>query len=306
MSIHLPEDRLNIRKYDNLINIKGFIASSFSIIEKDNQKIMNVRYVNYYLDPSRRFLLIDNSNSFKTKNLLCILDEDYNIIEQKWMDDSDLNIVKNEKSNIIGIEDIRLYQYNNKIHYSGSTAWFKDMHGIKIMTGEYNIKNNTFLNNLILNSPFNSYCEKNWIPYQLGDKLRYIYRWYPFELGYVENNKLILDVTQELPQIFKDVRGSSNIIKYNEELYTVVHFVKNLEYFHFIVNLDNSSLIPKSYTEPFTFLTKKNNVVYQVEYCLYLNISGKNNKCYFGISIHDRDPTLISIDFDYFKFKKIE
>ena len=67
-------------------------------------------------------------------------------------------------------------------------------------------------------------------------------------------NELKIEKIRDMPQIFANVRGSSNAYKYKDEFWFIVHLVDSTEilriYYHIIVVLDAEYNL-KNYTEPF-------------------------------------------------------
>jgi hypothetical protein len=151
---------------------------------------------------------------------------------------------------------------------------------------DYNLDTNTIENGSIIESPNPDECEKNWIP--INDNI--IYKWFPLQIGKIENNKLFIHTSIETPKFFKHLRGSSNVVEYNNQYWIVVHGVKYTtprKYYHMIIVLDREYKI-NNYTVPFYFDT------YNIEYCLGLLI--ENNNIYISASRNDSNPIIININ----------
>jgi hypothetical protein len=151
---------------------------------------------------------------------------------------------------------------------------------------DYDINNYVIENLSIIESPNHGECEKNWIP--INNKI--IYKWFPLEIGSIINNKLVIEKSIKTPTFFKNLRGSSNVVEYENSYWTVVHGVKYYaprKYYHVIIVLDKNYEV-KKYTVPFYFDT------YAIEYCLGLLI--EDNTMYISVSRNDSNPIICKID----------
>jgi predicted GH43/DUF377 family glycosyl hydrolase len=265
-----------------------FIPTSTALIKYNNEIIANVRYVNYRIQPDGSYLMSLNNNlsrteTVRTKNALLKL-------SRKFEPDSNLTFMHEnidsklgKDTNILGLEDIRLFQIDNKLKCIATSREFSTNSTNSMVISDYNLETNTIENGSIIESPKPNDCEKNWIP--INDSI--IYNWYPLQIGKIENNKLTINMRIETPVIFKHLRGSSNVIEYNNEYWVVVHGVKYTsprKYYHMIVVLDKEYNINK-YTVPFYF------DIYGIEYCLGLLI--ENNIVYMTSSRNDSNPIII-------------
>lgn len=275
---------------------KDYIPSSVSLLKMDDKILANIRFVNYRIQPNGSYFMSKNGKLYsdetvQTKNA-CMY---YNfkmepISNLTFMDDNLLDISK--KNTIIhGLEDVRLYNLNNNIYYTATSSEYSYNDKIRIVCGEYDLLNNKFINNTALKPPTETDCEKNWIAIEN----KFIYNWHPLQIGTLINNKLEIVNIIETPNIFKYYRGSSNVLKYNNEFWIVTHGIKNCEprkYFHQIVVLDNNYNLIK-YTIPFYFDTLA------IEYCLGLQII--DDIIYMTVSRNDSNPIICKI-----RIKKLE
>lgn len=293
------EIRLNIKDYT-----VDFKPSSIALLLCDDNKILaNVRFVNYRITETGSYLMskdgkLSPNHSVRTENGYIFFDNNFNAVsELKMMSNvlDDITPGPNTPSNILGIEDVRLYMdiYKN-ICYIGTTAEYSYNETLRIVNGQYDINTCKFVCNKVLRPPIETKCEKNWIPYEN----KFIYKWSPLTIGQLIDesgigiiDKLEIKKTIETPSIFNYFRGSSNIILYQSELWCVTHYVKNTsprKYFHTIVVLDSSSFELKRYSLPFYFDKKG------IEYCLGMIIN--NDSIYMSVSRNDSDPFICKID----------
>jgi hypothetical protein len=162
-----------------------------------------------------------------------------------------------------------------------------------MVIGDYNINLNKFDNNNKIYSP-NNYngVEKNWIP--VNDKI--IYNWYPLQIGQINNkNILVINKTINMPQIFNEMRGSTNYVEYNGNYLFIVHKLKFIMfkrvYIHHFVLLEKDTFKLLNYSDEFIFIKQG------IEYCLSMIVI--NKKLYMTVSINDMNPVILNIDVDY-------
>jgi hypothetical protein len=278
----------------------NFKCSSPCIIKYKGRTLINYRYVNYILNDSLLYQYNDNLiitiNGFTYVDLIMNRNG-----ERTFNKTSDLVLFENikfdnPKSNIYGLEDVRLIEFKGKIIYFATSREFTDVN--RIVMGEYDIQNVKYLNNMVLYPPVNTYCEKNWIPFNYKDEeILIIYKWYPLQYGRINGNKLEIINEFLTPKYFEYFRGSSTLVKYNDLYYAVVHGVKYEEnnkrkYFHNIVVLSDKNAfnlpIPIQYSAPFYFNK------FCIEYCIGLII--EDDIFSFIFSQRDRNPNILNIN----------
>ena len=268
-------------------------VSSCSIVPYNGNYIVNTRYVNYSIDQHGSYTM--PNNIVKTKNGMTTLNKYYHPMDDVTIMRED---VKTYPSNIEGLEDVRLFYFKDKIHFTASSKNITNTGNIVICIGEYNPNHYTMNNISVIESPRPSNCEKNWI-FVPGEKLDFIYGWHPLEIGSVKNNKLEIHTTIQTPAIFSRFRGSSGICEYNNKLWCVVHFVKYSTprvYYHTIIQF-NKDMKPEKYALPFVFRK------HAIEYCVGFHI--KENTCCFVFSQNDCEPGFITIPISNLKFVSI-
>lgn len=273
---------------------KKFYTSSSTIIKhpiKDEKFILNIRCVNY-----RRF---NNTNSSASNNDIIItinhtliLDKFFNVIGRFI----NIPLLVNKPFN--GVEDIRLFNHNNKIYYIGSVY---DNGNIKISSSEYTIGDDYIYN--IINPTFKTEFknEKNWVFFENNNKeLFIIYKWSPIyicKINYINNTlELIKDVIS--PKLFMNYRGSTNGVNYDDKIWFIVHSQNNLDlnnikhYTHSFVVLNNDLSI-YGYTNEFTFEN------YLIEFCIGMTI--RNNNFIITYSTLDCTCKLCVLSCEYIK-----
>lgn len=269
-----------------------FVPTSTALIKYNNEIIANVRYVNYRIQKDGSYLIsknnvLSNYEKVRTKNAMLKLNDklepDSKVIFMYENIDSKLS----KETNILGLEDIRLFSIkgDNKLKCIATSREFSTNSTNSIVICDYNLETNTIENGNIIESPNQGDCEKNWIP--IENKI--IYKWHPLQIGEIKNNKLIIDTSTETPKFFRHLRGSSNVVEYNNEYWMIVHGVKYTtprKYYHMIVILDKEYKL-KRHTIPFYFET------YMIEYCLGIII--ENDYIYMTVSRNDNNPIIVKV-----------
>jgi hypothetical protein len=249
--------------------------------------IMNVRYVNYfinekgqYLDCDDQIITINQCNTLKTdfskETLTHIYPEE---------------IEKNNK--YAGIEDIRLFKYNDEIMYLG-TGLHKNGY-LGMIYGKYPIQNKIDLTpdgfNIV-----SSQCEKNWVV--TGDGSEIIYKWYPMQIGIIVDDKCVKVREMDMPRFFTKARGSTNGVIYNNECWYVIHFVSYESpryYYHCIVVFDKNTTMYLRHSVLFKLSNEP------IEYCIgfEINLTGE---LIMGYSEWDRETKISIIQQDKIKW----
>ena len=140
--------------------------------------------------------------------------------------------------------------------------------------------------------------EKNWVLFNtVSERVKVIYKWYPLTIGeYMldENDKTTFFTTNTIdtPVICKLMRGSTNGVTINNEIWFITHYVSHESlryYYHMFVVLDIETFKMKRYSIPFTF--EKN----RIEYTLGFVFNEKTNNFIIGYSTMDRTTNYMEI-----------
>jgi hypothetical protein len=207
---------------------------------------------------------------------------------------------------IHGLEDIRLYSVGDTLKFIATNINYSPSGSNKMIVGEYNADTLSFSNCRITDSPYNSWCEKNWIPIvnrdENGKETEYfIYKWWPMEIGKLNPETYKLEIVKthfmNAPE-FSRVRGSTRFIDNGNYLVGLVHFSECTlprRYYHILVALDRESLKPLKFSDTFSFLH------IGIEFCIGFHIqeneSNESNsgRYIFWISTWDRKPMKVEI-----------
>jgi len=269
--------------YKNLsFNNKIFNSSSSSIISHPNIKgkfIINYRIVNYALNSMGQS---NNSRKVISLNKISILDTCFNEIYCKYLRPSNYN------AKYVGIEDIRLFNFNNELYFIGS-YYNSNSKRIQIVSNKFILGGN--YNPLFIRPTFktNLKTEKNWVFFNNNGNLHIIYKWSPLYICKIDYDNKELNLVKSvsnMPTIFNNFRGSSNGVEYDNKIWFIVHQNINITgdinmYVHNWVVFDkNMKLL--GYSDSFNFENKL------VEYCIGLEVRINGN---FVITYSTLDST---------------
>jgi hypothetical protein len=300
----------SIKTAYNYIIHDNFLPSSASHICYKGHHLLNTRYVNYLIREDGSYHYLDPESNIVTKNFISLLNKSFIPNSYVLMNDESIDLTQTEYPNgsccnIIGLEDIRLYEYNNKLRFIATNRNFAPINNNRMIIGDYNIETLKYDNCEIIDSPNNAIYEKNWIPIitkNILDTLDsttveyFIYSWYPMEICKINPETKQLESVKEYYNTitapnFNRVRGSSIFIDVGDYLLGVVHFSDDIvprNYYHMLVALNKTTLCPIKYSQPFCFQH------IGIEFCI--GFWKQDNNYLFWVSKIDRNPCMIKID----------
>jgi glycosyltransferase involved in cell wall biosynthesis len=268
-----------------------YVPTSTSMLPLEHGKIrLNVRYVNYRIQPNGSYLMMDNGNlsgdnPVRTRNYTCLMDETYTV--KSGLKRMEPAFAPLHNTHIKGLEDLRIfYDAKGALRFFGTTMEYSHNGKIQQVTGDYNVAAGRLENLKHLKAPQDTDCEKNWISYK-GDRV--IYGWNPFRICRPDSEgRLQIEVLQETPKIMSHMRGSTNLVEDSGFFYGITHCVMYTtprKYYHMVVKIDGETDRIVGYTNPFFFC---NNAI---EYTLGFN---KQEDIYTAIvSQNDCNPVLV-------------
>lgn len=280
---------LQLPEYDD------FLPTSTSILPHQGRFLLNVRYVNYRIQPDGSYLMAQEGtlsphHHLRTRNFFLLTDfSTFSPIEEIVPDSPPYH-----DRHIHGIEDIRLFRKGGIIHFSGTTCEYSHNGCIQEIQGVYDIEKKSLTSLSPMISPRNNPVEKNWIPFNRAyeDDSRFIYSWFPLTIGRVTGGYFHTEHEISTPYFFRHVRGSTTLVYYMNRLYTIVHCVIETcprKYYHLIVSIDPVTYEIK-HTVPYYFI--KN----QIEYTLGMYIMNSTITCI--VSQNDCNPIIVKIPMD--------
>jgi len=273
------------------VNIRG-VEYSLYHCEKE-QKFQNQWGVLAYLHP-------ENDMHLRTNNFLCELDpKTLTILNYSKVDTSELD--KEPLWEFIGLEDARLVNWDGKLTLSGvrrdTTPNGEGRMELSI------VENNKETSRVRIDAPQPTYCEKNWMPI-LDAPYMYVKWTNPTEIVKADietgTSQSLFTVQQDI-EIYRDLRGGSQVISYKDYYVAITHEVdlwhnkngnKDGQYYHrFIVWDKKWNIVHKS--EDFKFLDAR------IEFCCGLAFHEDNFYATFGFQ--DSTSFVLRFTSDFFE-----
>jgi tetratricopeptide (TPR) repeat protein len=253
--------------------------------------VVNIRYVNYKINDNGGYV---NQENIETKNIIGVFDIK-NPSEWKQKDEFVLQYDTEKDGLYIGLEDVRLHSYNNKVYYNANRGL--GQHKLMVEHGTIDMIEGVTRSGLI-DKVGKHDIEKNWVLFNdARGNLKCIYGWKPLVIGDIENpsmENMMFEETNriETPNFFRFLRGSTNGVTIGNEIWFICHVVSYEDrryYYHLFVVLDADTYQLKKYTTLFTFDKEK------VEYTLGFIHSADTNRFHIGYSVMDRETRFITV-----------
>ena len=273
----------------------GFSMSTPSMIRLPSGELaINVRFVNYHITPNGEY---ENKDNIISQNNIYVLADDNKTLKNT------IEIQHNrELDNLyIGLEDVKLLHYNDKLHYICN----RGINANKIQVEKGIIDENGICKSNILKIEKQNSIEKNWVLFhhKSEDALHFVYNWYPLQLGKMiddsENDttrtcNTIIYERHNTPLLFSRVRGSTNGVYVDNELWFLCHIVsyENMRfYYHMFVVLDpTDNYRLKRHSMLFTFDKCP------VEYTTGFVYDDRKKQFLIGYSTNDDTTKIMNID----------
>lgn len=282
---------VNIIPSKKVIKIDGYCNSNTSILKMNDNYIINVRQVNYILN-TETGQIFSEDGYIKSENECWFYDQNFKFQKKRKMriikPDDDICVYK-------GIEDIKLIKYDNKIFSIGTIEKNKKL---LMNYGEYDIDFGIIEYKPIY-TDFNIMMEKNWSLFEHDNIIKIIYRWNPYIIGKICNDKFqVLSINEDTKYpLLKHLKGSSNGYRYEDEIWFIAHIHSEIEprdYYHICIRIDSKTLDIKKISPFFKLGTEK------VEFVLGLII--EKDEIFITYTQWDRNPVIAIYDKCVFDF----
>jgi hypothetical protein len=330
------EDQMGVRQTEyDLPIVDGYHPGSTSFVRWNDKAILNTRYINYSLaNEGKNYVFATSEFIIKNKNYASTVDPvTADLVGVQEMNDTDLfgvdgTILKRPRGDhtryiSYGLEDIRLFVgEQNALKFIATTVDYSPVQWNRMMIGNYEQVGGRMTDCTVVVSPdSHGGCEKNWVPVfrqGMDTNTQFIYRWWPYEIGEIDaSNQLRIHTSVELEDpIFRHTRGSSIFQpcrklfyethstkqKHGDFLVGVVHFSQTnasnaREYYHYLVALDRTTLLPVARSPAFYFFRKS------IEFAIGFDVL--DTKCRFWVSRMDIDPIMVEVDWRTFRFEDL-
>ena len=284
---------MDIPEIRNAIDNEGFVSSTPSLcINNNNELIVNVRFVNYKITESGGY---ENPGSIATKNVIAVIKVDC----ERWLIKEQFVVGYNTTYDnlYVGLEDVRLFTMvdNDRVFFNANRGI--SYHNIVVEHGTVDISKRETISGFV-NKSEQREVEKNWVLFEDDNSnMKIVYGWCPLVIGDVVPDTDVVSTTVglppmnfntthsiETPHLFKYLRGSTNGVLINNEVWFICHAVSYEDrryYYHMFVVLDSSTYELKKYSPFFTFTGEK------VEYTLGFIFSEEPDEFMIGYSIMD-------------------
>jgi len=261
-----------------------FFSGTPTIIElPNNEFLVNLRWSNYKLDNNGLLIRYNNVKYNNIKNLNSRFK--VNNLFQSIGNEIFLNENFTIGPDMMGIEDIRIFNFNDTYYYNATI--FDSKRLVQSTTSQIYPIDDTIYNIerfIIMPTHYDTkkliIPEKNWSFVKYNNELCIIYSWFPLQIGKIDytTNQLKLIETKKMANFFKHTRGSTSGYIKNSEIWFVVHKAQNKNYLHFFVIFDLQMKLLR-YSQSFKFKNSK------VEFCLGLIV--QDNQVILSYSIMD-------------------
>ena len=249
-----------------------------SIYVDNDELLVNIRHVNYTLYHSEhkgfphqwgplQYIHPEDDQNLRTSNFIAKLNEDYSI---KSTHTVNMKLDVPPIWNFVGLEDARLFRWNDKLYLCG----VRRDHIDNIGTGRMDLSEIIFngdtydeINRYSIPAPppNTSYCEKNWMPI-LSMPFHWVKWCNPTEVVHFDlearQTKTVICDQEKTYKFQRDLRGGSQIINWKGHYLAVTHEVnlfndelgrKDGKYLQRIIVWDKDWNIVKN-TDEFTFM----------------------------------------------------
>lgn len=277
-----------------------FYPMNPSIQKTPNGYQVICRTVNYTQKGAKEFETIDPTGVFRNRNFILHYDKKFNLISQQEIIET-LSRERFPAFNLEGLEDCRLFTYNNESWFSCTTCDTNPTGQRQISLcklAKARFTPTIHVETLIpLIGPDLHRCEKNWLPFIKDGQLHLIYSYDPFVIVKpdLETGECQTVYSYEPTHNFSTFRGSAAPIPFDEGYLMLVHEVVHHQdhtrsYLHRFLYLNKNFSINKL-SKPFTFRHSG------IEFCVNMTIDHTGTRLILPIGIEDHEAYLCFVDF---------
>ena len=254
VSKNIPEQLKNLCYSNIFFYMKSLQKSSTKLIIKSDHPYINssasflkskeghygiVRHVNYSITKQFQYIIRDEQQHVKTKNVWTHIDKKGSITKQYELMIDKTCIIKN-KSHIVGLEDMRLCKIDDDyIALAVSFEYGNHNHPSVCLCILDKTKNNEYYISSIYPTNYkDTECQKNWAPFTMNHKLYAIYSHQPLTIVEIDKKSGNTSIHLQKESIFdlSNIRGSTSPVKMTDGSWMmIVHEVLHRDtrkYFH--------------------------------------------------------------------------
>lgn len=246
----LPNKKLDNLSIPKLTTKDGYYnACQASMITIPNKGyIICQRLVNYTQKGATHFESMDTDGIVRTENMLCWLDFDLQIIKQRPIVNAYEGAIYNAR--VKGWEDLRLFITDRTDCYLGATLSTWETKGNSVFIAliylpltkdeiydfsPSSVETPINVKKLVpLESPLNAYCEKNWLPLNVGisgHSDKWIYNYNPLTVVKIDHDTGVVNIDEQKTSKLNTSswRGSGPPIPYNNGYLLSIHETSRLK-----------------------------------------------------------------------------
>lgn len=300
-------------------NCVGFALTNPTILNDNNGNILcnirNVQYSLYHCEKEQKYqnqwgvlsyLHPEDDMTLTTKNALS-----YNLIASSYSStlSQSFNYIDTSKLDVpplwefVGLEDGRLVKWDGRLFLCGVRRDTTTNGEGRMELSEID-NDGKEIARYRIEPPTFSYCEKNWMP--IVDKPFHFVKWTnPTEVVKVNLDTLTSEsvnlVYSQVDNVYRDLRGGSQVIKYGEYYLAITHEVdlwhneknnKDGHYYHRFVLWDENWKIVKT-SEEFKFINA------WIEFCC--GLTQVEDELWITFGYQDTTAFLLKIKIDFFE-----
>lgn len=258
----------------------AFVSSSSCLIKQPmaaNGYMMNVRYVNYHIEPDGQYTRCDKH--IVSLNQCVELDDELRVVKETWMD------LPYEDRRYIGVEDVKIYTHKCEALFIGTG--FHANNRLGVVSGTYDTQTAQLRGHELTQRFQQTQCEKNWVFVPYKGQLHIVYDWFPLRMGLLDDSReLFIVETRAMPKLFSRVRGSTcgfeYAVKQDTELWFINHLVsyETPRHYYHIISVFDGQMNLLRYSAPFTLVGDP------IEYCLSIVV--EDTRVFINYSTWDR------------------
>jgi hypothetical protein len=276
--IHSPI--INKRRITDVPVLYPYRPMNMTLLRRKEHYLSIIRAVNYIIDSTGRFMYEGNLTSLTTMVTFSPS------LKQTYMKEISQSNVQKYNSQIVGLEDCRFI--DSKLLIATSAEYNKYSIPQMVLVRLFDTFDISSIHPIFYENE--TLCQKNWIPLpnlRHTDKiLKFIYTFDPFVIISVDtdnNYKSSFHEKIDYSISFRELRGSSTFIEYDNGYLILLHYSKNCVpriYYHrlcwFSKDFENGKI-----SSSFYFESK------QIEYCTGMCLTHDEKNLLFSYSIND-------------------
>jgi len=299
-------DTLNIDKTEFVSSTPSMCYYSHKFIDRidkvpmKNTVLVNVRFVNYRINEHGDYI---NRDKIQTINVLAMFDIT-NFYKWKKVKEEILTYNTTVDNVYVGMEDLRLFSHNGTVKYNANRGLSRDK--LVIEMGNIDIDTMRTVDERLVYKKEQTEIEKNWVSFKdYNNDMRIVYNWQPLTIGIERMSRNLIEEVGEMkksefhiltryntPPLFKYIRGSTNGVTINNEVWFICHIVSYEDrryYYHIFVVLDAITYELKRFSRIFTFEGEK------VEYTLGFLYIEDMKQFMIGYSTYDNETKYMMV-----------